>query len=337
LTVVSEAIPGAATEGSLDGYRILRPGGPVGVHLWTLSRFSRNQRDVEFDVLIHDFAKIMPWTLPLTRHPVHAIGFVHHIFGRNLLGELSLPQGALAVFMERADPWLHKHRHMHCVTETNYTKSIMVKLGWPKDRIWVIPPGIDHSQFWADSSERSPTPLVIYVGRLREYKRVDLAIGAVQLLIPEYPELRLEIVGDGPDMPRLRRVVKERRMESRVTFSGRVLDGELGPLYRRAWASLQPSVVEGWGFTTLEAAACGTPTVAFRNSVFPETVGPQSEKYLAVDGDVADYAKKLSMCMDDQRSQTSGSLAGQTEYARRFNWESTAASWLTMLHQVHGG
>jgi len=332
LTVFSEIVPGTPPTSEIDGYRVVRPGGPVGVHLWTLSHFSKRRDKVEFDVLVHDLAKIMPWTLPLTSRPVPGILFVHHVFGRELVRELFPPLGAFAAFVERFGPRFY--RGVFGVTETEYTKSMMVKAGLPPDRIWVIPPGIDLGLFSPNSMVRSVTPVVAYAGRLKKYKRVDLAVAAVKMLKGEFPELKLEIVGVGSDMPRLRQVVRDMGMQDSVSFVGHISDQALRELYQRSWANVQPSSVEGWGFTTLEAAACGTPTVAFRNSVFPETVGPYCQKYLADDGDVLDLSHKMAICLRDQESRPREVSAHQVDFAREFDWDSTAKNWKTMLSRV---
>lgn len=101
------------------------------------------------------------------------------------------------------------------------------------------------------------------VGRLVEYKRVDLIIQACKQL-----NLPLKIVGEGPEEPRLRQLVGE---STSIEFLGRVSDAELPELYGRAKAFIFPAE-EDFGIVPVEAMSAGRPVIALGRGGARETV-----------------------------------------------------------------
>lgn len=106
-------------------------------------------------------------------------------------------------------------------------------------------------------AERSPEPLFVAVGRLVEYKRIDLLLRLWERVRPVTGG-RLVIVGDGPERDRLTQLAGPG-----VEFAGHVSEAEKHRLLCAAWLLLHPSAVEGWGLVVTEAATRETPTVAF--------------------------------------------------------------------------
>lgn len=133
-----------------------------------------------------------------------------------------------------------------------------------RERLVTIPYGVDAAQWRrrppaADEIRRRRRgPLVLFLGRLVRYKRIDLLIDAMSAL-----EATLVVVGDGPERERLQQLVRCRRLQSRVAFVGAVDNDERGAYYHAADVFVLPSATraESFGIAMLEAMACGTPAV----------------------------------------------------------------------------
>ena len=138
----------------------------------------------------------------------------------------------------------------------------MPKLHFKAKRIHVVPPGIDPR--FSPGGQKSPTPLVVAVGRLVPVKRFGLLIDALAQIKARHPGLQAIIIGDGYEREMLEAQVREYHAESWIALPGRVDDATLVDAYRRAWVVASTSAHEGWGMTITEAAACGTPAVATR-------------------------------------------------------------------------
>jgi glycosyltransferase involved in cell wall biosynthesis len=123
----------------------------------------------------------------------------------------------------------------------------------------VVYPPVDTGFFCPDGTDPGASALV--VSALVPYKRIDLAIEAcARAGVP------LRIVGDGPELPRLKQLAGPG-----VTFSGWIASDEIRAAYRRAGVVLLPGI-EDFGIVPLEAQACGRPVVAIAEGGALETV-----------------------------------------------------------------
>jgi glycosyltransferase involved in cell wall biosynthesis len=115
---------------------------------------------------------------------------------------------------------------------------------------------------------------LVTVARQEPAKGTDLLIRALSVLLPERPELRLIVVGEGSALPALRQLVCELELETRVEFTGRLDHSSV--LQRLGEAHLfccSTSSSEGFPKAVLEALACGLPVVTTRVSVLPQLIG----------------------------------------------------------------
>ncbi|GHB23018.1 glycosyl transferase family 1 [Streptomyces viridiviolaceus] len=101
---------------------------------------------------------------------------------------------------------------------------------------------------------RPQTPLAVCVGRLCRQKGQDLLLRAWDAVVDRVPDARLVLVGDGPDLARLREGAP-----GSVLFAGAVADAALW--YQAADLVVLPSRWEGMALAPLEAMACGRPVV----------------------------------------------------------------------------
>ena len=177
-------------------------------------------------------------------------------------------------------------------------------------------------------SVRSPTPLIVAVGRLVPVKRFELLIEAAVRAKSSHPELRLVIAGEGYERPNLEAQIRRAGAEGWISLPGFVDDKELLELYQSAWLLASSSLREGWGMTVTEAGACGTPAVASRIGGHLDAVR-DGETGLLFD-DVDGMAKALDAVLSDGALRArlgSGAIA----YASGFSWEETARQTLAEL------
>ena len=126
--------------------------------------------------------------------------------------------------------------------------------------IEVVPNGIDIERFTPDGPTtnriKHDGPVVLFVGRLVEGKRPQLAVEAVKRLREERPDVKLYICGEGPLRAELDEIA-----EDGVEFLGHVSYDEMPEVYRRADVLVLPSRAEGLPRTVLEAMASRTPVI----------------------------------------------------------------------------
>src|SRR6476659_4141862 len=132
-------------------------------------------------------------------------------------------------------------------------------VGW-ESKVEVIPFGIDHTR-WETVPPPPPgaPPRAIFIGRLVAYKGLDILLRALERV----PELRLDVVGSGPEGPRLRTLAQALAISDRVRWYGEYPEEDLPRRMADADFLVLPSVTveEMFGLVVLEAMAAGRPVI----------------------------------------------------------------------------
>jgi glycosyltransferase involved in cell wall biosynthesis len=113
-------------------------------------------------------------------------------------------------------------------------------------------------------------PRLITVARQDPEKGADIVIGSLPLLVDDYPDAQLHVVGNGPALASLRRLAADLGVERRVVFHGQLDHNQvLGRLHAANLFCFPTSASEGFPKAVLEALACGLPVITTRVSVLP--------------------------------------------------------------------
>jgi len=148
------------------------------------------------------------------------------------------------------------------VANSGAARSILESEGVASGSIAVIPNGVDAAAFPERSPEAATRParVVITVANLRPEKNHETLIEAAALLVPDFPELQFQIVGDGPRRSALEALVRTRHLERSVRFLGHRED--VAQLLNEADVFVLPSRSEAFPNGAIEAMAAGLPVVA---------------------------------------------------------------------------
>jgi glycosyltransferase involved in cell wall biosynthesis len=198
----------------------------------------------------------------------------------------------------------------------------------------VVPNGIDPSCYRVGSvEERTLRPTLLFVGRLRQYKRLDLVVKALPAVVAAGHDVELIVAGEGDQESMLRSQARRLGVEHRVRFLGFVDEEEKVDLLGRVWLHVLTSSKEGWGITNLEAAASGTPTVASDSPGLRESVVHGETGLLVPHGDVPALAEAIaSLLGDPARRAELGARARR--FAQRYSWEASATAFEERLAWV---
>lgn len=129
----------------------------------------------------------------------------------------------------------------------------------------------------------------------------------------------------------LRKLAEHLGIQSQVIFTGFVPDSDLRALYSGARVYACPSLYEGFGFTVLEAMACGVPVVCSTAGSLPEVAGGAA--LFADPRDAKKFGNALWRAFSDTSLRNALIKQGQTNVTR-FNWGETAAHTLAVYHEV---
>jgi glycosyltransferase involved in cell wall biosynthesis len=195
----------------------------------------------------------------------------------------------------------------------------------------VIYPGVDTLAYTPNAADRAPTPVFSYLGRLKKYKGVQIAIRAFAAM--DLPNAVLEIAGAGDYRTDLEALARSLDLGNRVHFLGRIPEAAKLSLLRRSWALVFASPKEGWGITNLEAAACETPVVASNSPGIRESVRDGLTGFLVPHGDVAAMAAAMRRIAESRDLVVSLGRAARA-FAETFTWERAARETEQYLMRV---
>lgn len=180
---------------------------------------------------------------------------------RSELGRLPAPLRplwpAMAALLRRGDR--RRARDVDLFVANSHHVAGRIERFYGRPSVVVHPP-VRTDVFTPDADGESED-FFLYAGRLVAYKRPDVAVEAA-----ERAGVPLVVAGSGPELGRLKRLAGPS-----VSFVEAPSDTELRDLYRRARALVYPGV-EDFGMTMVEAQACGTPVVAYREGGASEAV-----------------------------------------------------------------
>lgn len=318
VTVVAGGHPGALPVEHSGNLTIKRIGSRTTVFPRTIMRGRaalEPKADVVFEV-INGITFLSPVWMDLPR-----VGMVHHIHREHYVREMGRP-GVVAAMALETLPLRLLYRDTTFMTVSESTASEISQLGIARSRIHIAHNGVDPGVLVPGA--KSPRPSIVYLGRIKRYKRIEFLIEAVERI----PDVTLEIAGDGDHLPDIEREIAARGVADRVNLHGFVTEDEKARLLRSAWLNVTASSVEGWSIVAMEAAACGTPTVAMAVGGLREAVVNGTTGLLAdsKEGLIASIGELLAN--DAERERMS---AASRERSFDFSWERTAAKTLEVL------
>ena len=299
----------------IDGIRFHRYGSKVMPHLahpFFLKYHSKA------DVIVDDLAHAAPWFSPWFSDKPGVV-FFRHLHARTLLGQTTLLIAKTLTSIEKLYPLIY--RQWPFITESMSSEQDLMRLGIPKSKIVRIPPGVDTKLFRPERKTYEPS--IVYFGGMRPYKRPEHALIAFKLLLSSGISARLVMVGDGPSLQSLKSLSHSLDLGENVTFNGHMSREKLAGLVAGSWVNVHCSLSEGWGLSVIEAAASGTPTVAYRVPGLSETVVERETGLLVEDGNVT----ALSSAIRDVIGNKQDSVDRCRIHAEQYSWDNAAMLW----------
>jgi len=346
VTVLAGNTGGLATEEWLDGFRVIRyPLAPV--HGLRFYRHVRRQvanalralAAERFDILhAHQIASAVPAlssTLGARRvlsfHASHQLEFeAERLDGAPAAEDRSLGFG------DRLKSWAIGLLDRRCLSRAEriivHTDFVLGQvealLPSASAKVRIVPAGLDIERFspgdGAIARKQLAVPedahLIVSVRRLVRRMGIDVLIRAAGLLASRGVRFVVAIGGVGGEREALERIRAEQGLDEQVRFLGRVPDDQLPDLLRAADLVVVPSrSMEGFGMSTVEALACGTPVVATDSGANPEILGP-IDRALLVPLDAAALADRLEQLLRDPARRQALGARGMESVRARFAW-----------------
>ncbi len=201
-------------------------------------------------------------------------------------------------------------RRAICVSE--HVREKVLEGTGQKCRTSVVYNGVD-PEIFSPGAEAQAGQTVLSVGNLIPIKGHETLIRAIASISADFPELKLEIIGHGPEAGKLRDLTAELKIEDRVQFHGRKTRLEVAQAMRRCILFALPSRYEGLGCVYLEAMAVGKAVIGCRGQGIAEIIQHGSNGFLVGPDNEKELALAIAMLVrDDSRRRNLGTAARDT-------------------------
>ena len=252
VTLFAASVAGRPAREEVDGVEIVRAGGRLGVYR-EARRYWKAKPPGRFDIVV-DEINTRPFLTPRWLGGTPIVALIHQLAREIWSYETPFPVSVVGRYV--LEPWwLRSYRGVPALTVSESSaRSLEEHHAWTD--VTVVPEGWTPHE--APSVPKEEAPTVVFLGRLVAMKQPEHALEAFDVLQRAVVEARLWVIGDGPLLDRLRRDAPPA-----VTFLGRVDSDEVLRCLARAHVLVSTSIREGWGLNVSEAAACGTPSIAY--------------------------------------------------------------------------
>jgi N-acetyl-alpha-D-glucosaminyl L-malate synthase BshA len=213
------------------------------------------------------------------------------------------------------------------IAVSNYLKTLLLELDVPEEKISVIYNGVDQQDPAGGGEKR-----IIYIGALVHQKGVDVLLNGFKKIKETHPDLKLVIVGDGPERENLEGLAEKLGLTI-IEFTGYLED--LDQVFTSQSILVLPSRKEGFGIALLEAMARGVPVVASKTGGVLEIVEDGRNGLLFSKEHPESLADAVIKLLDNSKLRTR-IVKGGLKTAEKFSWDKMAEETDVVYDELAG-
>lgn len=317
------------SEEVIDGIKIYRKGGRFSLYFWAIWYYFKKLRK-DCDIIVDVQNGIPFFSVLYSRKPKIAI--VYHVHGRQFFIELPFPLNLIGFFTEKfIFPLFYSNIKIMAISET--TKKALIKLGFNKKNINIVYCGIgEKNRKISNGFSKFFQPTILYLGRIKKYKRVDLLVKIMPEILKIVPRARLLIAGWGTEASAVADLSMRSMQRRRVKIVGPVSDGEKRALLSKSWVFVNPSIGEGWGISVIEANLYGTPAIAFKVPGLSESI--KNGKTGLLVRNEKELINKTIQILENKELRNKLSV-GAKKWASSFNWDNAAQGAISLIEKTN--
>lgn len=217
-------------------------------------------------------------------------------------------------------------------------------LGIPKQKLRMIPNGVDTDQFkpgiYCDGIQKElnskDDKVVLFVGKINKYYGLDKILLAIPQVLKEFPKTKFIFVGDGDDIANLKELSRKQKVEKSVVFTGFRQSDEVPKIINLSDVCVFPIPVCS-ALAVFEYMACAKPVVLSRGGSkkmgISEEIIPE-DSALQVDGTPEGFAQGLNFLLRNEEVGRQMGKKARNRVVRLHNWDILAHKYLEALKEV---
>ena len=229
------------------------------------------------------------------------------------------------------------------ITISKFSKDEIIKfLDYPKEKIKIVYPAVDHSLYYANPDKgilkrvniSNDQKILLYVGSELPRQNVPILVKALKKLKIKIPGIKLIKIGESQSYGarnNILKLIKDLDLLDDVIFVGYIPEEEMPLWYNAADILIYPCAYAGFGLPPLEAMACGTPVITSNTTSLPEVVGDAG---IMIDPDNAELlADKMYDVLTNNKLKENLIKKG-LKHSKHFNWDESAKKTLEIYKMM---
>lgn len=286
-------------------------------------------RERDFDI-IHDNQTIADGVLELQTRGLPLVTTIHHPITRDYRVALaSEPKWYMRLLIHRWHGFLRMQKRVAPQLKSVVTVSsasatdIATDFGVKPEVISVMHLGVDTEMFRPlPAMSREPYRLMTTASADAPLKGLSHLLRALAALRPDYPDIRLTLVGRPKPDGETQRLINTLGLSDCIDCCKGISHEEMVEKYARATVAVVPSMYEGFGLPAVEAMACGVPLVSTNGGALAEVVADAALVVSPGDGDA--LAQQIKRLFDDASLRDEYASRGLQRVEQHFCWERCA-------------
>lgn len=207
-----------------------------------------------------------------------------------------------------------------------------------KRRVEITWNGVDSRFFSPGNQDCSNPSELLFVGRLAPGKGLHDLILAFKIVIVQFPNVKLSIVGDGPLYSKMLSMIEQNGLKNHVRLIGHISSREaLRAFYQQAWGFILPSHHESLPGVILEAMACGTPVIATRVGGIPAVINNGVNGFLVSPRAPDALAGAICRLLKDDGFHSKLGQAARQTVEKQFSWNIIGENYLNCYNEISAG
>ena len=227
------------------------------------------------------------------------------------------------------------------VANSEFTKNLIIKLGFNDNNIKVINPGCNYPiKVNEEAKKFSKTiygdafPKLITISRLDGRKSHKNILMTIKNLLPKFPKLKYVSIGDGDEKNNLEKLKKELGLIDEVSFVYKSTEQEKVGLLEKSDILVMPSIVykksvEGFGITFIEAASYGKPSIGGMFGGEADAILEGKTGYLCDGNDLNALYETLLKTLNNDHYKKLGTNA--LEFSKNFSWDKIIKKYIELI------
>ncbi|MBD62778.1 MAG: glycosyl transferase family 1 [Gammaproteobacteria bacterium] len=302
------------------------------------NRLKKLLKDSSYDILIDN--QSLSFGILELQDKIPVIEIVHHPITKDYAYDIQFSKGIIQKISKwRWFSFLKMQKKVAPLlkvisTPSNNSRTDIIKdFNVLKDKIVVIPNGIDHTKFSPkEDIKRNPKQLITTASADVPLKGLDFTLKAIHSLKIDFPEIRLVIIGAPRSGGHTERLIQKLDIGANIIYKTNLSREEIAIEYAQSNIAIVSSLYEGFGFPVGEAMACSIPLIATNVASIPEITLSYAELIADRDAQSIEHAVR-KIFLDPSKYQMRAD-AGRMHIIENFDWQKIAKQYESLIYNT---